>query len=76
MSKYKSTIAKRGKIGDTSSKYGLVRDGSQFIADIEKNRARYEYLWTEFIEFIKSHDATPQEFCSMFTRYYEEFIKP
>lgn len=75
MSRHKCTIAKRGKVGEVSSKYGYDKGGAQFNADMEKHRARAEYLWSEFVEFMKSHDATPQDFRTLFTRYYDEFIK-
>ncbi|MDE6200342.1 MAG: hypothetical protein K2M47_00710 [Clostridiales bacterium] len=75
MSKYKCTITKRGQIGDPSSKYAYDKDGSQFNADMEKHHARAEYLWAEFVAFMKSHEVDPQELRTIFTRYYDEFIK-
>lgn len=76
MSKYKCTKAKRGKVGEVSSKYGYDKDGSQFNADMEKHHERAEYLWAEFIEFMKSHNVVdPRELRILFTRYYDEFIK-
>lgn len=62
-------------VGDPSSKYGYDRTGEQFEKDIQAHIERGEYLWNEFIEFIKSHNATPDEFRDMFMRYYEEFLK-
>ena len=67
-------IAAAGKVGETSSKYGMPNGGDLFEADIKAHVERYEFLWNEFVEFMKSHNATPDEFRRMFTRYYEEFI--
>ena len=61
-------------VGDPSSKYGYDPTGERFNADIQAHIDRGEYLWNEFVEFMKSHDATPSEFRSMFIRYYEEFL--
>jgi hypothetical protein len=67
-------IAKNGKVGDTSSKYGYDIYGEQFIADCKAHEARYNFLWDEFVNFMKSHDVIPSELRSMFVRYYEEFL--
>lgn len=67
-------IAAAGKVGETSSKYGMPNGGELFEADMRAHAERYEFLWNEFVEFMKSHNATPDEFRRMFTRYYEEFI--
>ena len=69
------TIAKKNKVGETSSKYGFPGGDEQFIADLKVHEERYEFLWGEFISFMKSHNVTPSELRSMFTRYYEEFLK-
>lgn len=61
-------------VGDPSSKYGYDRDGKQFEADMKARKERSEFLWNEFVSFMKSHDVTPPELRSMFTRYYEEFL--
>ena len=62
-------------VGDPCSKYGYDRNGVQFEKDIQAHIDRADFLWNEFVEFMKSHNATPSEFRSMFTRYYEEFLK-
>ena len=62
-------------VGDPSSKYAYDKDGSQFEKDMQAHFDRGEYLWNEFVAFMKSHDATPTEFRRMFTRYYEEFLE-
>lgn len=67
-------IAKRNGIGETSSKYGYSNGGDQFVADCKAHEERYELLWNEFIDFMKSHNITPSELRSMFTKYYEEFL--
>lgn len=68
------TIAKNNQVGETSSKYGFPGGGELFIEDCKAHEARYNYLWNEFISFMKSHDVTPKELRTMFTRYYEEFL--
>ena len=64
-------MAKRFRVGELSSKYAYDYDGSQFEADIKAHKERYEFLWNEFIGFMKSHNVDPRELRSMFTRYYE-----
>lgn len=68
------TIAKKNKVGETSSKYGFPGGGEQFISDLKAHEERCEFLWDEFVSFMKSHNVTPSELRSMFTRYYEEFL--
>ena len=67
-------IANLGKVGETSSKYGYPGGGEQFEADMKAHEERYNYLWSEFVRFMKEHDATPDEFRGMFMRYYEEYV--
>ena len=62
-------------IGDPSSKYGYDRDGKQFEADIQASIDRSQFLWSEFVAFMKSYDVDPREFRWMFGKYYEQFIK-
>ena len=62
-------------VGDPSSKYGYDHDGSKFEADIKAHKERGEYLYDEFVQFMREHNARPEEFRSMFIRYYEEFIE-
>ena len=61
-------------MGDPCSKYGYDRDGKQFEADLQAAFERSEYLWTEFVEFMKSHNVTPEIFYTMFHRYHDEFL--
>lgn len=68
-------VMRRHRVGELSSKYAYDYDGSQFEADMEAHRARAEYLWMEFVAFMKSHEVDPRELRSMFTRYYEEFLQ-
>ena len=75
MKKCNCKIAKKGKVGELSSKYGLDKNGKQFIADMNAHFERAEYLWKEFVEFMKSHEVVPSELRSMFVRYYEEYLK-
>ena len=67
--------AKKGGIGEPSSKYGYDRTGEQFDADIQANNARMETLWNDFVEFMQSHEVDPRKFCFLFVRYHEEFLK-
>jgi hypothetical protein len=68
------TIAKKNKVGETSSKYGYKNGGEQFISDLKAHEERQNFLWNEFVNFMKSNDVNPSELRSMFTRYYEEFL--
>lgn len=61
-------------VGEPSSKYGYDYDGSQFEADMKAHLERGEFLWNEFVEFMRSHNATPEDFRGLFRRYYDEFI--
>lgn len=72
---HKCTIAKKGKIGEVSSKYGYDRDGSQFEADIKAHYEHGEALYKSFVEWMKTQDVTPGQFRRLFLRYYEEFVK-
>ena len=67
--------AANGKVGEVTSKYGYPGGGDLFEADLKAAEERYNFLWTEFITFMKSHNATPEEFRGIFARYYEEFIQ-
>lgn len=58
--------AKSDKVGEVSSKYGYPGGGKQFIRDCQAREARYNYLWTEFVEFMHSHDVNPAELRAMF----------
>lgn len=71
----KCTVAKPGKVGETSSKYGYPGGGEAFIRDCQRHEERYNQLWSEFVEFMRSHDVNPAELRTMFTRYYEEFLE-
>ena len=68
-------IAKGNQIGDPCSKYGYTNGGDLFEADLKTKAERAEFLWNEFVDFMKSHDVAPYELRTMFTRYYEEFLK-
>lgn len=67
--------AKKGKIGETSSKYGYSNGAVLFEEDIKAKQERANRLWEEFVDFMKSRDITPNELRSMFVRYYEEFLQ-
>lgn len=62
-------------VGELSSKYAYDPDGKQFEADIQAHIERSEFLWNEFVQFMKDHNVIPSELRSMFTRYYEEFLQ-
>lgn len=67
-------IVTKNKVGETSSKYGYPGGGNRFIEDLKSHEERHHQLWEEFIDFMKSHNVTPSELRTMFTRYYEEFL--
>ena len=62
-------------VGELSSKYAYDKDGTQFEADIKARIERSEQLYNDFVQFMKEHDVIPCELRTMFTRYYEEFLK-
>lgn len=68
-------MVKRFRVGEVSSKYSYDRDGSQFEADMKAHKERNEFLWGEFVGFMKTHNVDPRELRTMFTRYYEEFLQ-
>lgn len=68
------TVQKNNKVGETSSKYGFPGGGDRFLADAKAHEERQQFLWAEFVSFMKSNNVTPSELRSMFTRYYEEFL--
>lgn len=73
MSKF--NIRPKSGIGDPSSKYGYDKDGKQFEADIQRHFDESEKLYSEFVEWLKSHNVTPDKFRALFRRYYSEFIE-
>lgn len=75
MKNHERVMVKRFRVGELSSKYAYDHDGSQFEADMKAHKERAEYLWAEFVDFMKSHNVDPKELRSMFTRYYEEFLQ-
>lgn len=68
-------ITKKGKVGETSSKYGYPNGAELFEQNIKAHKERAERLWTDFVDFMKSRNVTPSELRSMFVRYYEEFLQ-
>ena len=62
-------------VGDPCSKYGYSNGDELFEQDMKRHFERGEFLWNEFVNFMKSHDVTPEDFRRMFNRYYEEFIQ-
>lgn len=68
------TVQKKNRVGETSSKYGYPGGGDLFMADVKAHEERHQFLWNEFVTFMKSHNVTPVELRSMFTKYYEEFL--
>ena len=63
------------RIGDPSSEYGMPDGGQRFEEALQKKQERAEYIWGEFVEFMRSRDVKPQELRGMFIRYYEEYIE-
>lgn len=68
----RKTYSKR--VGDPSSEYGYINGGKKFEEALQKKLERSTFLWSEFVEFMRSRDVTPSEMRGMFTRYYEEYI--
>lgn len=68
------TQARNGSVGETSSKYGYPGGGEAFIADLEAAKERSEKLWSDFVDFMKSHNVDPRVFRGLFIRYREEFL--
>lgn len=73
MSKFRSKPFK--SVGDPSSKYGYDKDGKQFEEDIKNHIDQNEKLYSEFKEWLKSKNVTPDKFRGLFRRYYSEFIE-
>lgn len=67
--------AKRGRVGEMSSKYGYPNGAELFEKDIKEKQERADRLWAEFVDFMKSRNITPSELRSMFVQYYEEFLR-
>lgn len=63
------------RIGDPSSEYGMPDGDERFIKKIAERAERNEQLWQDFVSFMLTHDVRPDELRTMFTRYYEEFLK-
>ena len=63
------------KIGDPSSEYGMPDGDERFIKNVAERAERHEQLWQDFVSFMLAHDVRPDELRTMFTRYYDEFIK-
>lgn len=62
-------------VGELSSKYAYDKDGTQFEADILAQIKRSEQLYNDFVKFMKERNVIPSELRTMFTRYYEDFLK-
>lgn len=75
MTMSKFNLKCKSGIGDPSSKYGYDKDGKQFEADIKKHIDDSERLYSEFKEWLKSKNVTPEKFRALFSRYYTEFIE-
>lgn len=71
---YRCTCAKSGKVGEPSSKYGYPGGGEQFERDIAQRKEEAEALYLDFVEWMKSRNASPEDVRRLFTRFYEEFF--
>ena len=63
------------KIGDPSSEFGYSDGGERFDKKIQQKTERSEWLWGEFVSFMKDHEVVPSELREMFTRYYKEYVE-
>ena len=66
--------ARKGGIGEPSSKYGYDRNGEQFDRDIAEAAARFEALWNDFVKFMQDRNVDPRTLRRLFIRYLEEFF--
>ena len=70
---YICRVAKSGKVGETSSKYGYPGGGDLFVEDLARHAAESQALYEEFVEWMKSRQIDPDTVRSMFVRFYYEF---
>lgn len=63
------------RIGDPSSEFGMPDGDERFIKKITERAERHEQLWKDFVYFMIANEVRPDELRTMFTRYYEEFLK-
>lgn len=69
------TFAKRGKVGEVSSKYCYPGGGEQFEQDIAKKFEEAEALYQDFVKWMREREADPKIVRMMFVRFYEDYIK-
>lgn len=62
-------------IGDPSSEFGYCNGGERFNQKIQQRKERHEELWNDFVAFMREHEVRPDEFRTMFSRYYDEYIQ-
>lgn len=70
---YRCKVAKSGKVGETSSKYGYPGGGEQFERDLEQKSIEAQTLYKEFVEWMTERQVDPYMVKLMFIRFYEEF---
>lgn len=63
---------KNHRVGEVSSKYGY--NPELFDKDLEDRKARYDVLWSDFLEWMKLHKITPDEARVLFRRMFEEYL--
>ena len=63
---------KSHRVGEVSSKYGY--NPELFDKDLEARKARYDVLWSDFLEWMKLHGITPDEARGLFRRLLEEYL--
>lgn len=71
--KYRCAVAKAGKVGETSSKYGYPGGGEQFEKDIAQKAAEAEALYSDFVKWMKEREVDTETVRMMFVRFYTEF---
>jgi hypothetical protein len=72
---YVNRTAKRGGVGEVSSKYGYPGGGDQFERDIVEKAEEAEALYQKFVNWMKEQEAEPETVRYMFIRFYEDYIK-
>lgn len=70
--KYQAKIAKNGKAGEVSSKYGLRPE--LFEQDIAERAEKDSRLYAEFIEWMRQREMDPETVRRMFVSFYYDFI--
>ena len=72
---YVSRTARKGCVGEPSSKYGYPGGDEQFERDIARKFEEAEALYQKFVNWMQEQEADPEIVRLMFVRFYEDYIK-